>query len=68
MQTVRNVILLLIYLVLLAACGLKGPLYLPAEQPVSEPAAGLETDAATDEGEKKAKPQKEKSADKQNGR
>jgi predicted small lipoprotein YifL len=39
MQTVKTTVVLLICVVLLSACGLKGPLYLPDENPVSEPAA-----------------------------
>ena len=53
MQTVKVVLLILISVILLGACGLKGPLYLPVEDPVSEPAIGQETDPATDETKKK---------------
>lgn len=53
MQTVKLLLLILISVILLGACGLKGPLYLPTENPVSEPATGQETDPATDETKKK---------------
>jgi len=39
MQTVKNTLFILIFVALLGACGLKGPLYLPNENPVSEPVA-----------------------------
>ena len=35
MQTVKTTLLILICITLLGACGLKGPLYLPEEQPAS---------------------------------
>jgi len=53
MQTVKLVILILICLIVLGACGLKGPLYLPSESPVAETATGQESDPTTDETEKK---------------
>jgi len=39
MQTVKTTLLILICITLLGACGLKGPLYLPEEQPASGPSA-----------------------------
>jgi len=46
----RNISLLLSAVVLLSACGMKGPLYLPpqepaAQPPASAPAAGAPADA-----------------------
>jgi predicted small lipoprotein YifL len=49
MQTVKATLVILISLILLGACGLKGPLYLPSESPVSESAVGQESDSKTDE-------------------
>ncbi|MFC1778254.1 lipoprotein [Pseudomonadota bacterium] len=66
MQTVKVTLLILISIVLLGACGLKGPLYLPNETPVPEPATGQETDSATDETEKKEDSKKKDSAIKKN--
>lgn len=45
----HNLVLLLILTVALTACGLKGPLYLPAPKPVATPpaAAAAETPADT---------------------
>jgi predicted small lipoprotein YifL len=70
MQTVKVVLLILITVVVLGACGLKGPLYLPTENPVSEPATGQEADPATDETEKEddAKKQDSKKKDSGNGK
>ena len=53
MQTVKITFLILILLVLLGACGLKGPLYLPNESPVSEAAIEQEADPTVDETEEK---------------
>jgi len=52
MQTVKTTVLLLICVVLLGACGLKGPLYLPDENPVSEPAAEQDSKEETDAEDK----------------
>jgi predicted small lipoprotein YifL len=45
----RNVLFLLSAVVLLSACGMKGPLYLPpepaAQPPATAPAAGAQSDA-----------------------
>jgi predicted small lipoprotein YifL len=38
MQTVKAILIVLIGVALLCACGLRGPLYLPDASPVSEPA------------------------------
>jgi predicted small lipoprotein YifL len=52
MQTVKTTVVLLICVVLLSACGLKGPLYLPDENPVSEPAAEQDSNEGTDAEDK----------------
>ena len=67
MQTVKVVLLILISVVALGACGLKGPLYLPQENPVSEPAIEQETDPATDETRKEEDPKKEDAKKKDSG-
>jgi len=38
MQTVKTTLLILVYTAVLSACGLKGPLYLPEQDPDSKPA------------------------------
>jgi len=47
MQTVKTTLLILICLTLLGACGLKGPLYIPEENPA------VEQDTLSDEDVKK---------------
>lgn len=47
MQTVKTTLLILICLTLLGACGLKGPLYIPDENPA------VEQDTLPDENVKK---------------
>lgn len=47
MQTVKTTVIILICLTLLGACGLKGPLYIPDENPA------LEQDTLPDEDVKK---------------
>ena len=42
MQTVISNLLILICVVMLTACGLKGPLYLPDEKPVQNPSSTQE--------------------------
>jgi len=59
MQTVKATILILIYTTLLAACGLKGPLYISNEGP---PPTEHEAGPATDKAESK----EEAEADKEN--
>jgi len=44
MQTVLSKILILIGVVMLTACGLKGPLYLPDESPVVNSASPQESE------------------------
>ena len=53
MQTAISNLLILICVVALTACGLKGPLYLPDENPVQDPASVQESE--TDEDQKKEK-------------
>ncbi len=67
MQTVKVVLLILTTVVVLGACGLKGPLYLPTEGPVSETDTGQETKTATDETEKEDDAEKEDSKKKDSG-
>ena len=43
MQTMKTTLIVLMCLALLGACGLKGPLYLPEDQPVVEPKSTPET-------------------------
>lgn len=68
MQTVRTVLPILIYVFLLGACGLKGPLYLPPDEPVSEPATEQEAGSNKEEKSEQEDSEKEKSSDDQNGR
>ena len=53
MQTVKIILLILICVALLSACGLRGPLYLPDENPAAKPAVEQDSTAATDEEENK---------------
>jgi predicted small lipoprotein YifL len=46
MRTLKAVSIILLCFTLLGACGLKGPLYLPEEEPATQPVS--EQDAATD--------------------
>ena len=52
MQTVRITLVILVCTALLGACGLKGPLYLPEEDPVSVPVPGPESSADIDSEDK----------------
>ena len=61
MQTVKATLLILICLVLLGACGLKGPLYLPNENPAAKPANEQKSDPDAAEEENKEDPGKKKS-------
>ena len=58
MQTVKTTLVILICAVLLGACGLRGPLYLPEEDPATKPA--VEQDSAADTDEEKNKDAEEK--------
>jgi predicted small lipoprotein YifL len=53
MQTVKIILLILICAALLSACGLRGPLYLPDENPAAKPAVEQDSAASTDEEENK---------------
>jgi len=53
MQTVKTTILFLICAAFLGACGLKGPLYLPEEQPASDKTAADKDAAKKKDKEKK---------------
>jgi predicted small lipoprotein YifL len=53
MQTVKIILLILICAALLSACGLRGPLYLPDENPVAKPAVEQDSTVGTDEEENK---------------
>ena len=55
---------MLICAALLGACGLRGPLYLPDENPVAEPA--VEQDSASDSDEEKSKDDDENDKKKEN--
>ena len=56
MQTVKTTLIILICIVLLGACGNKGPLYLP------EGKATTEQNSATDTDEKEENKEKKKSS------
>ena len=58
MQTVKITLLILISIAVLGACGLRGPLYLPDEDPATKP--NTEVDAGEDV---KASEDKEKGPD-----
>ena len=60
MQTVKTILIILIFTAFLGACGNKGPLYLPEEKPAIEQESAAETDAAKEEKDKKAKEEKVK--------
>ena len=68
MQTVRIVLLVLICIFLLGACGLKGPLYLPQDEPASKTATAVETGSPAEKGKEQEETKKEKSTDDRNGR
>ena len=54
MQTVKTILLFLICVTMLGACGLKGPLYLPEENAAAE-ATPADKDAARDKDKEKKK-------------
>ena len=56
MQTVKTTLIILICIVLLGACGNKGPLYLPEEKVTTE------QNSATDADEKEENKEKKKSS------
>jgi predicted small lipoprotein YifL len=53
MQTVRITLLALFCLVVLGACGNKGPLYIPNENPVVKPETDQEPDEDEEDSENK---------------
>jgi predicted small lipoprotein YifL len=59
MQTVKATLIILIFAALLSACGNKGPLYLPDENPAVEKESGKDTEA--EEDKKKEKTEKKDS-------
>jgi predicted small lipoprotein YifL len=62
MQTVKTTLIILTGIILLGACGHKGPLYLPDESPASKPAIEQESAVGekTTESKEDAKKEKEK--------
>ena len=54
MQTVKTILLFLICVTMLGACGLKGPLYLPEENAAAE-ATPADKDTAQDKDKEKKK-------------
>jgi len=60
MQTVRTTLTTLICAVLLGACGLRGPLYLPEEDPATKPAVEQDSAAGTDEEKNESDEEKDK--------
>jgi predicted small lipoprotein YifL len=53
MQTAKATLLMLICVGLLGACGLKGPLYLPQDEPATQSATEALADDDEDEEERK---------------
>jgi predicted small lipoprotein YifL len=60
MQTVKTVLTLLLSIVLLGACGLKGPLYLDEEESVANPATNQELSTDTEKADNKDSSKKKK--------
>ena len=52
MQTVKTALFILICLLLLVACGNKGPLYLPDQTPTAELETTTDNETAEEEEEK----------------
>lgn len=63
MQTVKTILIILICIFLVGACGNKGPLYLPDESPASKSA--VEQESATGEKATKDKEDTEKEKEKE---
>jgi len=57
MQTVKTILLILVYIVFLSACGYKGPLYLPDESTTAKQSSEQDSTAAN--GEEESKGEKE---------
>ena len=60
MQTVITTLVILICAALLGACGLRGPLYLPEEDPATKPAVEQDSAAGTDEEKNESDEEKDK--------
>jgi predicted small lipoprotein YifL len=60
MQTVKTALTLLLSIVLLGACGLKGPLYLDEEESVANPATNQELSTDTEKADNKDSSKKKK--------
>jgi len=60
MQTVKTTLVILICAALLGACGLRGPLYLPEEDPATKPAVEQDSAAGTDEEKNESDEEKDK--------
>ena len=60
MQTVKALLLVLICISLLGACGLKGPLYLPPDETVNEIDAKQQSSQPADEEKNKKDSEKDK--------
>jgi predicted small lipoprotein YifL len=60
MQTVKTALTLLLSIVLLGACGLKGPLYLEEDESVANPATNQELSKDTEKAENKDSSKKKK--------
>jgi len=60
MQTVKALLLVLICISLLGACGLKGPLYLPPDETVNEIDTKQQTSQPADEEKNKKDSEKDK--------
>jgi predicted small lipoprotein YifL len=58
MQSVKTSLVILVYVALISACGLRGPLYLPDENPTTKP--DVEQGSAADTDEEKNKDDEEK--------
>jgi predicted small lipoprotein YifL len=56
MQTVKVILIILICCALLGACGLKGPLYLPEEDPATKPVTEQNTRPDLNDPDEKKKP------------
>jgi predicted small lipoprotein YifL len=61
MQTIRTILMILISTVVLSACGLRGPLYLPEEDPATTPGVEQETNGSEDKKEDKKEDQEKES-------
>jgi len=60
MQSVKTSLVILVYVALISACGLRGSLYLPDENPATKPAVEQGSAADTDEEKNKDDEEKDK--------